>query len=160
MGSSTRYIIFRIHPNDPDVIRLAGLTGLSAYDVMGRAAVWFRWIDEHCSSHRTGVTLEGIDQIVGPPDISESRTTFSRAMLQVGWITEANDKTVHICGFEKNFSKSAKRRALDAKRKSAGRRTQSGHKADKRPPVRGPTGVGQDRKEVSPPNPPKGNAVN
>ncbi len=116
MGSSTRYIIFRIHPDDPDVIRLAGLTGLSVYDVMGRAAVWFRWIDEHCSSHRTDIQLEGIDQIVGRPVIPESCSTFSHAMLQVGWLTIADDQTVHICGFNKNFSKSAKRRAVNAKR--------------------------------------------
>jgi|GEM_PF-3930261 len=136
MGSSTRYIIFRIHPDDPDVIRLAGLTGLSVYDVIGRAAVWFRWIDEHCSSQRTDIPLEGIDQIVGRPDIPESCSTFSHAMLQVGWLTLSDDQTVHICGFDKNFSQSAKRRALDAKRKSAERNTSSGQQTDKSPPKR------------------------
>ena len=95
---------------DPDVIRIAGLTKLDAFSVVGRLHTLWSWADQHSvDGHALSVTCVTLDDIVRCDG-------FATAMREVGWLT-GEDWDLTLPHFDRHNGESAKKRAAGQKRK-------------------------------------------
>lgn len=100
--------------DDPAVIAIASSLGVSEFEVVGRLHWLWSWADRHTTDGVvTGVTEEWIDRRVG-------RGT-SGAMIAAGWLTVDRAGALVFPGFDKHNGRTAKERALDARRKAESR---------------------------------------
>jgi hypothetical protein len=127
-------------PRKPEVMQLASILGIDEMTVVGHLVLLWSWADENLSAFCpvASVTKNGLDRVAG-------REGFTDAMVAVGWLS-FRDGMVEIPNYEHHLSESAKKRALDARRKTSvrklsakcpdGKRTnvrfQSGQKTDQR----------------------------
>jgi len=97
--------------DDPDVIGIAIACDISQDLVVGKLHRLWSWADEHTTDgHAPSVTKAFLDRYV-------SVAGFAQAMVDVGWLCIL-DEGVHFPDFERHNGKSAKKRALSAKRSS------------------------------------------
>lgn len=100
----------------PEVVAIADLLDISEQHVVGCLLWVWSWFDQHTEDGRTrlktgnacSVTKTFIDRRV-------SVTGFADAMQKVGWLVQ-HDDGVTIPAFDKHNGKSAKKRALTARR--------------------------------------------
>lgn len=100
-------------PEKPEVLAIAGKTGLNRFEVVGRLFSLWRWFDINTTDGNavgvTSVTLEeclfGYSGNVG----------FVTAVVAAHWLTETEDG-ISVVKFEEHISESAKTRAQTAKR--------------------------------------------
>lgn len=125
-------------PEKPEVLAIArasalcpqngaNLSAVRAVDVVVvRMFHFWRWVERHASSELVrGTDVQDIATLCGGDEL------FWRAVETQGWVRFTEDGVV-IPGWKKRFSKSAKKRMLDAKRKK--QRRKSGEKASAKRP--------------------------
>lgn len=96
---------------DPEVLRIGELMNMSTAEVVGRLHLVWSWLDQHSrTAFVATVTLVTLDSISGV-------TGFTQAMVDVGWLT-VSDSGASFTNYDDHISKSAKNRALTAKRQS------------------------------------------
>jgi len=101
-------------PDKPEVHYIAGALSLDPDAVVGKLMRVWAWFDKHTTDgNALGVTYSLIDRITAVAG-------FGEAMAFAGWLNQ-RDKTLVMPGFDKHTSKSAKERALTAKRVSKNR---------------------------------------
>ena len=124
--------------HDPDVIQIAALLGMDEFAVVGRLHAVWSWLDQH-SENGTNVRIVSayLDRLTACPG-------FADAMRTVGWL-DGRDGNLTFPGYETHNGETAKRRAVETKRKREQR--------DKRPKKDGTfvpenTGPEKRREEV------------
>lgn len=96
--------------DDPAVLILATDLKLNVDSVIGKLCRFWSWVDRHCLTEKLdGLSVTAIDGIV-------KRKGFTDAMLKVGWISGTKSGGYFIPNYDRWFSKSAKKRALTARR--------------------------------------------
>lgn len=96
-------------PEKPEVWQIAGMVGIDADTVVGKLLKVWRWFDAHTESgNAAGVTYALVDHVT-------SVTGFGEAMSLAGWL-EQNGTMLSLPHFERHNGKTAKNRALTAKR--------------------------------------------
>ena len=96
-------------PDKPEVHAIAGMLNLDPDAVVGKLVRVWQWFDKHTTDGNAyGVTYQLPDRITGVAG-------FGEAMAFVGWL-EQQDKMLVMPRFDRHTSKSAKARALTAKR--------------------------------------------
>lgn len=96
-------------PEKPEVWQIAGMVGLDADSVVGKLLRVWRWFDAHTESgNAVGVTYSLVDHVAGV-------TGFAEAMALCGWLAQ-DGSTLSLPNFERHNGKTAKNRALTAKR--------------------------------------------
>lgn len=139
--SARDYIIARIHPHHPKVLRLAELTGECPYTVVGRAIAWFRHVDQHCHDANTGLGPQAFARILG-------HDAYWDAMQDpfVNWITVAQDThTAVVVQHAANFAKSSKIRHMQARAKARQRDSKDRDERDNPDKQRTKQGQNRDR---------------
>jgi hypothetical protein len=97
--------------SDPAVFKLAALTGLDRFAVVGRLAEFWGWVDKHAvDGFVDGGTSQAIDDVV----VYEG---FSEALVQVHWLV-ITDSGIEIPKHELHNSDSAKERSLKNERQA------------------------------------------
>lgn len=104
--------------HDPDVIQIAAILNIDEFAVVGRLHAVWSWLDQHSESG-TNVRIVSayLDRLTACPG-------FADAMRTVGWL-DGRDGNLTFPGYETHNGETAKRRAVETKRKRAQR--------DKRP---------------------------
>lgn len=125
-------------PQKPEFLRLLTTTGVDVDTLIGRLVRLWTYVDRH-----TTVALIRNLSAVSLAHVAGGDENFWRA-CEGEWL-RITKEGIEIQGYKKRFSKSAKRRALDAKRKSAVRPQSVRTKADKRP--HGPGTTEENRTE-------------
>jgi hypothetical protein len=99
-------------PKDPAVKGIARRLGINRYEVVGRLHAVWSWADQQLrgDGNAAGVTLSDIDEESGLQG-------FAAAMLAEGWL-EAGQSGITFPNFARHNGKTAKDRALTAKRVS------------------------------------------
>lgn len=101
-------------PDKPEVWQIAGILGIDPDAVVGKLIRVWRWFDAHTESgNAVGVTYALLDRHAGV-------TGFAEAMAMAGWLVERGSD-VSIPHFEWHNGKTAKNRALTAKRAASHR---------------------------------------
>lgn len=96
-------------PDKPEVYRIAGILGLDPDAVVGKLFRVWSWFDKHTESgNAAGVTYALLDRITGV-------TGFAEAMALAGWLEQRGSELL-IPNFDRHNGKTAKNRALTAKR--------------------------------------------
>lgn len=96
-------------PDKPEVWRMAGILGADPDAVVGKLIKVWRWFDAHTESgNAVGVTPALVDSIAGV-------TGFADAMRLCGWL-EHDGAILRLPHFDRHNGKTAKNRALTAKR--------------------------------------------
>jgi len=144
-------------PEKPEVMQIADELDVSRFEVIGMLVKFWSWVDQNLSRSCPDVwgTESGLDSIIG-------RDGFARAMIHCGWL-EITDSRVRIPNYESHLSKSAKTRALAAKKK---RLQREGMSPDCPEPVGTESGQDQGleerrgeekrrKKKKTPPSPPR-----
>lgn len=96
--------------SDPDVFRIAELTGLDRFSVVGRLHALWSWADEHDVANRDAVSvtqnyIDRVTECVG----------FADAMRHVGWLA-GSDGALMFPNFERHNGHQAKRKAQNVVR--------------------------------------------
>lgn len=96
--------------SDPDVFRIAELTGLDRFSVVGRLHAVWSWADEHDVANRdaVSVTQNYIDRVT-------ECAGFADAMRHVGWLA-GSDGALMFPNFERHNGYQAKRKAQNVVR--------------------------------------------
>jgi hypothetical protein len=94
--------------DDQEVLRLSAMLQLDRFSIVGRLAALWAWADKHTINGNAHVTPLLLDDIV-------SHKGFADAMTVVGWL-EVTEKGVRFPKFDRHNGKSAKKRALTARR--------------------------------------------
>jgi len=105
-------------PDKPEVYQVAAALGIdpdAAFGKLFRAWIWFDQNTE--DGNAPIVTKMIIDRVTGIPG-------FSDAMISIGWLIDEGE-TIHLPNFDRHNGKTAKKRAVTARRVS-------GHKEKKR----------------------------
>lgn len=103
-------------PEKPETQRICDATGLPVDLVVGRLVMFWRWVDRHTTSKNVRhVSVATLVRVVGGDE------TFWKCVEESGWLVVTKDG-IEIPGWSKRFSKSAKSRVLDARRKADKRR--------------------------------------
>lgn len=91
--------------DDPAVFKIAALTKLDRFNVVGRLAAFWGWTDKHAVDGRVdGATMEVVDDVVAFPG-------FADALKAAGWLrVDAN--SVYIPNHERHNIESGKERSL------------------------------------------------
>ena len=101
----------RLH-EEPAVIRMASITGLDVFSIVGRLAAFWGWAGEHTvTGELRCVTLDVINARV-------AHEKFAEAMQAVGWLEIVDENTIRVPKWKEYNSKSSKERALSASRSS------------------------------------------
>ena len=109
-------------PEKPEVWQIAGMVGIEPDLVVGKLLKVWRWFDAHTESgNAVGVTFALVDSLV-------SVTGFAEAMTLCGWL-EQDGSILRCPNFDRHNGKTAKNRALTAKR-AAGHREKSNAKSN------------------------------
>lgn len=96
-------------PEKPEVWQIAGMVGIDADSVVGKLVKVWRWFDAHTEDGNAhSVTYALVDHIAGA-------TGFGEAMALAGWL-EQSGTILRIPNFSRHNGKTAKNRALTAKR--------------------------------------------
>lgn len=98
-------------PGKPEVMRLASRLGIDEMAVVGHLVIFWSWVDQNLSPDCPAAigTNKGLDRVVG-------RDGFVDAMIEVGWLSFSDGK-VEIPNYDHHLSESAKKRALEARKK-------------------------------------------
>jgi chorismate mutase len=100
-------------PEKPEVLAIAGKTGINRHEVVGRLFTLWRWFDNHTTDGNalgvTSVTLEAC--LFG----DGGNGCFVAAVVSVNWLKET-DAGISVVKFDSHISESAKERAQTAKR--------------------------------------------
>jgi hypothetical protein len=100
-------------PEKPEVLALAGKTGLTRFDVVGRLFTVWRWFDNNTTDgNAPGVTSVTLDECLFG---YSGNAGFVAAVCDVGWLQETADG-LSVVKFDEHISESAKVRAQTAKR--------------------------------------------
>jgi hypothetical protein len=138
--SATEFIILRIHPDHPKVLRLAALTGEDKWQACGRAVAWFRYVDQYFADAKTGLDRQMFNDIIGSRG-KRGKLDYFDAMQDehINWIKTDDSGHVAVVEYDSNFGRSSKRRAMDARYQSGKRRVNVGEtSADRRQNVGNP----------------------
>src|SRR5688500_16654106 len=104
-------------PDKPEVLRIMELTGDPIEVVFFRLFLFWRWVEKHCVDGRIpGATCPQLVRITS----GDERFVSALTDPHVNWLQLDGDGLA-IPGFEKRFSKSAKRRITENRRKSESR---------------------------------------
>jgi hypothetical protein len=96
-------------PDKPEVFRIASILSLDPDSVVGKLVRVWSWFDKHTEDGNAhSVTFALVDRITGV-------TGFAEAMTFAGWL-EQEGSILRIPKFERHNGKTAKNRALTAKR--------------------------------------------
>lgn len=96
-------------PEKPEVWQIASIVGIDADSVVGKLLKVWRWFDAHTEDgNALGVTYPLVDHVAGV-------TGFAEAMALCGWLVQ-NGSVMSIPHFDRHNGKTAKNRALTAKR--------------------------------------------
>lgn len=96
-------------PEKPEVWQIAGMVGIDSDAVVGKLLKVWRWFDAHTETgNAVGVTYALVDHVSGV-------TGFGEAMALCGWLAQ-DGSTLSLPNFERHNGKTAKNRALTAKR--------------------------------------------
>jgi hypothetical protein len=96
-------------PDKPEIHAMAGMLGIDPDAVVGKLIRVWQWFDKHTTDGNAhGVSFALVDRVT-------SVSGFGESMSFVGWL-EQHDKTLVMPRFDRHTSKSAKTRALGAKR--------------------------------------------
>lgn len=100
-------------PEKPEVLAIAGKTGLNRFEVVGRLFTLWRWFDINTTDgNASGVTSVTLNEcLFGYGDA----TGFVTAVVSARWLNESEDG-VSVVKFDEHISESAKTRAQTAKR--------------------------------------------
>lgn len=110
---------------DPDVVRIARGLKLDLFGTVGRLHKIWAWADQHSiDGQDVPVDAEFLDSMVSTPG-------FSAQLRAVGWLS-GRDGSLSFPNFLRHNGESAKRRAMDAIRKSRIRKTSAECPHDKR----------------------------
>jgi sRNA-binding protein len=100
-------------PEKPEVLAIAGKTGLSRFDVVGRLFILWRWFDNNTTNgNALGVTTVTLEECLFGYG---SNVGFVSAVVSARWL-DANDDGIRVVKFDEHISESAKTRAQTAKR--------------------------------------------
>lgn len=97
--------------SDPAVFKLAALTGLDRFAVVGRLAEFWGWVDKHAVD---GVVDGGTSQAIDDVVVYEG---FAEALVQVKWLV-ITDAGIEIPKHELHNGDSAKERSLKNERQA------------------------------------------
>ena len=100
-----------------EVLTIADLLDIEPHCAFGKLVVLWCWADVNTiDGHANGVTKILIDSVVGLKG-------FAEAMLdnRVGWLREDDDGMLFFTNFDRHNGKGAKKRSVDARRKSISR---------------------------------------
>ena len=96
-------------PEKPEVFQIAGILGIDPDEVLGKLFKVWRWFDAHTESGNAhSVTYALVDRIAG-------LVGFAEAMGLVGWLVQ-DGSDLCVPNFDRHNGKTAKERALTAKR--------------------------------------------
>lgn len=96
-------------PDKPEVFRMAGILAIDPDAVVGKLLRVWAWFDKHTETgNAAGVTYALLDRITGV-------TGFAEAMALSGWLEQRGSELL-IPNFDRHNGKTAKNRALTAKR--------------------------------------------
>lgn len=98
----------------PEVLAIATEMGIDPDHALGLVVRWFCWVDDHAAAPLILGCSESVLSSAFCPH-------FVRALSTVGWI-KSSDRGVEVTNFDRHLSQTAKRRAVDAERKSASRK--------------------------------------
>lgn len=99
-------------PDKAEVFSMAEMLGIDSDAVVGKLFRVWRWFDQHTEEgNDASVTKALIDRCAGV-------TAFSDAMLAVGWLRQGQ-RGLELPNFDRHNGKTAKARALTAKRVAA-----------------------------------------
>lgn len=91
--------------DDPAVFKIAMLTKLDRFNVVGRLAAFWGWTDKHAVDGRVdGATVEVVDDVVAFPG-------FADALKAAGWL-RVDASSVYIPNHERHNIESGKERSL------------------------------------------------
>jgi len=100
-------------PEKPEVLAIAGKTGLTRFEVVGRLFILWRWFDNNTTDGNalsvTSVTLN--ECLFG----YQGDTNFVSEVVAARWLVET-DEGISVVKFDEHISESAKTRAQTAKR--------------------------------------------
>jgi hypothetical protein len=120
-------------PSKPEVHRIATAAGLDADVVIGRLWRWFSWVDRQAKPHPT---KKGDGLLVGMTAVDVARELGGDSAFWVcvsksapEWL-RFDERGACVPGYDKRFSKSAKRRLEDAQRKRESRAADRGDAAE------------------------------
>jgi hypothetical protein len=99
-------------PGKPEVMELSRLLGIDEMAVVGHLVCFWSWVDQNLSPECPDAsgTKRGLDRVAG-------RDGFVDAMVEVGWLL-FDGHTVRIPNYDHHLSQSAKKRALEARKKT------------------------------------------
>jgi len=101
-------------PLKPEVFAISNAMQMDPDMVFGKLVRMWMWFDQmSANGHAPSVTKKDIDALVRAPG-------FADAVHQCGWI-EVDDAGITMVNFDYHCGKSAKRRKMDQRRKSASR---------------------------------------
>ena len=96
-------------PEKPEVWQIAGMVGIDADSVVGKLLKVWRWFDAHTETgNAVGVSYPLVDHVAGV-------SGFAEAMALCGWLHQ-DGSTLMLPNFDRHNGKTAKNRALTAKR--------------------------------------------
>jgi chorismate mutase len=100
-------------PEKPEVLAIAGRTGMNRFEVVGRLFTLWRWFDINTlDGNALGVTSVTLNEcLFGYPNA----TNFVSAVVDARWLHESAEG-VSVVNFDEHISESAKTRAQTAKR--------------------------------------------
>ncbi len=115
---STSWIKVEVTTNQKvEVLTIADLLDIDPHTAFGKLVVLWCWADINTiDGHANGVTKVTVDSVVGLKG-------FAEAMLdsRVGWLREEQDGSLFFSNFDRHNGKGAKKRSIDARRKSLSR---------------------------------------
>lgn len=100
-------------PNKPEVAQMADRLGVTDNEVVGMLVRFWSWVDQTMSDECPDAygTTGRIGVLAGHPE-------FADAMVEVGWLVFSGENSIRIPNYEDHLSQSAKRRAVEAKKKA------------------------------------------
>jgi len=111
-------------PSKPEVMELSRLLNIDEMAVVGHLVCFWSWVDQNLSPECPDAsgTKRGLDRVAG-------RDGFVDAMVEVGWLL-FDGHTVKIPNYDHHLSQSAKKRGLEARKKTRQRNVSSKCPAD------------------------------
>lgn len=114
-------------PEKPEVLAIAGRTGMNRYEVVGRLFILWRWFDNNTvDGNAVGVTSVTLNECLFGYG---GDTNFVAAVVAARWLVEDADG-VSVVKFDEHTSESAKQRAQTAKRVAKSKKNAKGNAED------------------------------
>lgn len=100
-------------PEKPEVLAIAGRTGMNRFEVVGRLFILWRWFDNNTvDGNAAGVTSLTLNECLFG---YSNATNFVTAVVDASWLLE-DQEGISVVKFDEHISESAKTRAQTAKR--------------------------------------------